>query len=782
MLVKTMTMLASMKLWLNTIFLFRKSELILILTVLTFLAPTTHTNAKSHVQLESFEDLKVLKKFLRTKTNVLMLFSKDESSVKPVSTLLNEVAISTKGFAKLAKVNCDKAKKLCKKLKANPKPLEWKHFKDGEYHKDYDRLMTAKSMVNFLKDPTGDLPWDEESTATDVHHLQNSNELERLMKKSLKMPALVMFYAPWCGFCKRLKPDFAAAATALKGESLLAGMDVDQTHNQPVRTAFNITAFPTIMYFEKGVLKYKYGGENNKDGIINWMRNPSPPKEEGESTEASWADEPSEVQHLSELSFDPFLASHNSTLVMFYAPWCGHCKKMKPGYTEAAGKLKEEGIDGVLAAVDATKERRLGERFEVKGYPTLKYFKDGEFAFDLPEREGDKILLFMKDPKEPPPPPPPEKDWADEETDVVHLSEDDFASFLKKKKHTLVIFYAPWCGHCKRAKPHFTEAAAKMRENSKVSFAAVDCTKHNPVCQAHEVQGFPTFKYFNYGKNPTPYEGGREEKDFIAFMEDPSNPRPSKPDGPSPQEQWAEHAGSQSILHVDSVAAMEGALGALPSMLVMFYAPWCGHCNAMKPAYAKAAERVATEGIGKLVAVDATQATDLASKYGIRGYPTLKYFKEGQESFEYKFGRDEESLVDFMRSPRAPPPPPEPEPEWHTLTKDVMFLDDDSFDGFIEKTEDVLVLFYAPWCGYCKKIKPAYFEAAKILKEQRPEAKLVAIDATKARGLSKRFSISGYPTIKRLVNAGAKLLDFNAARTTDGIVKFMSSVPTKDEL
>ena len=35
---------------------------------------------------------------------------------------------------------------------------------------------------------------------------------------------------------------------------------------------------------------------------------------------------------------------------------------------------------------------------------------------------------------------------------MVHLTEDDFVSFVKKKKHVLVMFYAPWCGHCKRAK------------------------------------------------------------------------------------------------------------------------------------------------------------------------------------------------------------------------------------------------------------------------------------------------------------------------------------------
>ena len=55
------------------------------------------SGAKSQVKLETFEDLKVFKKFLRTKTNVLVLFSKDEASIKPASSLLNEVALATKG-------------------------------------------------------------------------------------------------------------------------------------------------------------------------------------------------------------------------------------------------------------------------------------------------------------------------------------------------------------------------------------------------------------------------------------------------------------------------------------------------------------------------------------------------------------------------------------------------------------------------------------------------------------------------------------------------------------
>ena len=58
------------------------------------------------------------------------------------------------------------------------------------------------------------------------------------------------------------------------------------------------------------------------------------------------------------------------------------------------------------------------------------------------------------------------------------------------------MFYAPWCGHCKSAKPELTAAADHYKDNAKVEYAAVDCTVHSSVCSAYEVSGYPTFKYF----------------------------------------------------------------------------------------------------------------------------------------------------------------------------------------------------------------------------------------------------------------------------------------------
>lgn len=63
--------------------------------------------------------------------------------------------------------------KLCRQLKAAPDPHVLNHYKDGKFHKVYDRQETTKSLVRFMHDPTGDRPWEEETAGKSVVHLDN---------------------------------------------------------------------------------------------------------------------------------------------------------------------------------------------------------------------------------------------------------------------------------------------------------------------------------------------------------------------------------------------------------------------------------------------------------------------------------------------------------------------------------------------------------------------------------------------------------------------------------
>jgi protein disulfide-isomerase A1 len=101
----------------------------------------------------------------------------------------------------------------------------------------------------------------------------------------------------------------------------------------------------------------------------------------------------SDVIILTDDTFDD-LTAHGTWLIEFFAPWCGHCKKLKPTWekvaTELSGKMS-------LATVDCTSEKKLAERFEVKSFPTLKLWRDGASRMYKGDRSEEALIKFGLD-------------------------------------------------------------------------------------------------------------------------------------------------------------------------------------------------------------------------------------------------------------------------------------------------------------------------------------------------------------------------------------------------
>lgn len=92
--------------------------------------------------------------------------------------------------------------------------------------------------------------------------------------------------------------------------------------------------------------------------------------------------------------FEKFKSETEIFVIEFYAPWCGHCKNLRPEYAAAATELKKDNI--ILAKVDATEARDLSEEHGVQGFPTLKIYNKGTMLDYEGPRDSAGIVAYVK--------------------------------------------------------------------------------------------------------------------------------------------------------------------------------------------------------------------------------------------------------------------------------------------------------------------------------------------------------------------------------------------------
>ena len=110
-----------------------------------------------------------------------------------------------------------------------------------------------------------------------------------------------------------MKPDYQKGASEVKDQAIMAALDVTKPTNNAISKKFNVSGFPTLIYFEGGKQKFVYEGENKQKAIVDFLKTPFPRTKESVSSsapaeESAWKDEPSNVVHLTDDNFDTFIA------------------------------------------------------------------------------------------------------------------------------------------------------------------------------------------------------------------------------------------------------------------------------------------------------------------------------------------------------------------------------------------------------------------------------------------------------------------------------------------
>jgi len=350
-------------------------------------------------------------------------------------------------------------------------------------------------------------------------------------------PHFVMFFAPWCGHCKRLHPtweELAKKKNTAEDKEVTIGK-VDCTVDTALCSSQDVTGYPTLKLYKTGADKsdgVKYRGQRDLASLetfINTQLGNEVEPEEAKAEESQDAVVENGLYILGSGSFAKTIAK-GDTFVKFYAPWCGHCQKLAPTWDELAKSFEKDEVVKI-AKLDCTQHQAVCQEQDVKGYPTLHYFREGR-KFET--YKGARTMADLKDfvntnkgeagkpASDDGKVPTPEEVVAN----VVKLTKVNFEEEIKTGT-SFVKFFAPWCGHCKRLAPTWEQLATKYADNKDVLVGHVDCTvndnENRALCDAQGVNGFPTLNIYRDGQKVEEYNGKRDLNDLAAFVEKHSN-------------------------------------------------------------------------------------------------------------------------------------------------------------------------------------------------------------------------------------------------------------------
>ncbi|KAK2167584.1 hypothetical protein LSH36_26g09006 [Paralvinella palmiformis] len=425
-----------------------------------------------------------------------------------------------------------------------------------------------------------------------------------------------------------------------------------------------------------------------------------------------------------------------------YAPWCGHCKALAPEYAKAASTLKEEKSEVKLAKVDATEESSLAEKFGVRGYPTIKFFKKGKPMEYQGGRQANDIVNWLKKKTGPPA--------------KTLESKEDATEFITKPDVAIVGFFKARCS-CS-----FKNAAAKafIEVAGGIDDLPFGITSNADVFTENKVDGDAVvlFKKFDEGRNDLTTDLTAEKiKEFITANQLPT------------------------VIQFTQESAQKIFSGELKNHLLLFISEGSDDFKSIMDIYKEAAPNYKGKVLFIYINIDDEDHLRILEFFGMKTdeCPAIRLINLGEDMTKFRPDGKEltvdsiKKFVDDVLSGKH---------KAHLMSEDVpedwdanpvKVLVGKNFNEIAkDKKKGVFVEFYAPWCGHCKQLSPIWDELAEKYKDQ-DDVVIAKMDAT-ANELED-VKIHSFPTLKYFPKDSEEVVDYNGDRTLEGFSKFLES-------